>query len=170
MHELVFLVGCCARLERECRISVHHQLGCRVFSCIQVTSVKPQHDGFQKEDLPQLRVPTSRQPLSSSFWDPRFWSLARPTDFCYGDGVWGLDIRHIPLDVPEWIEMLFRREELEYDVPGDETPYRAAPINRFRASWYDLHLLASFWRITETAKSIHTFMKTPGAFSFCKDC
>ena len=30
----------------------------------------------------QLRVPTTRQPYS--WWDPKYWSVARPTDFCYG--------------------------------------------------------------------------------------
>ena len=37
----------------------------------------------------RLRVPTSRQPLS--WWDPRYWPSARPTDWCYGDCVWGLE-------------------------------------------------------------------------------
>ena len=73
------------------------------------------------------------------------------------------------MSVPTWIDVLFRREELEYDVEEGEN-YKASEINRFRVSWYDLHLFASFWRVTETTKSIHTFMKTPGAFSFTKDC
>ena len=40
----------------------------------------------------------------------------------------------------------------------------AAGINRFRASWQVLHILHSFWRVTETTKSVHTFLKTPCAF------
>ena len=58
---------------------------------------------------------------------------------------------------------------MEYDRAEDKEPYKAAAINRFRSSWYDIHLFASFWRITETAQSIHTFMKTPGAYRFAKD-
>ena len=46
--------------------------------------------------------------------------------------------------------------------------YVARPINRFRDSWYVLHLGASFWRVTETTKSVHTWLKTPGAFTYTK--
>ena len=65
--------------------------------------------------------------------------------------------------------MLWRREEAEYDVEEGEN-YVAAPINRFRASWYDLHLFTSFWRVTETTSSVHTFMKTPGAYGYARKC
>jgi hypothetical protein len=59
---------------------------------------------------------------------------------------------------------------MEYAMPEDEQPYAAAPINRFRTSWYDLHLTSSFWRVTETTKSVHTFMKTPGAYAYASAC
>ena len=65
--------------------------------------------------------------------------------------------------------MLWRREEAEYDVEEGEN-YVAAPINRFRRSWYDLHILASFWRVTETTSSVHTFLKTPGAYGYARNC
>ena len=55
---------------------------------------------------------------------------------------------------------------MEYDVDGDADKYHAEPINRFRSCWYIRHLVHSFWRVTETTKSVHTFMKTPGAFSY----
>ena len=55
-------------------------------------------------------------------------------------------------------------------MPDDEVKYEAAGINRFRSSWYDIHLLQSFWRVTETTKSVHTFMKTPGAFGYTRAC
>jgi hypothetical protein len=110
----------------------------------------------------QLRVPTSRK--ACSWWKPDFWSIARPTDFCYGDCVWGFfGSQPVSLTIAEWINMLWRREEAEYDAEEGEH-YEAAAINRFRRSWYDLHLLCSFWRVTETTSSVHTFMKTPGAF------
>ena len=41
--------------------------------------------------------------------------------------------------------MLWFREELEYTIDGEEEKYTAAGINRFRESWYALHLVASFW-------------------------
>ena len=31
-----------------------------------------------------------------------------------------------------------------------------------------LHILHSFWRVTETTKSVHTFLKTPGAFGMAR--
>ena len=104
----------------------------------------------------RLRVPTSRK--AENMWNPGFWSIARPTDFCYGDCVWGLnsDKQPVPLSIIEWEGMILRREELEYDMPGDEEKYEAAAINRFRETWYDIHLLSSFWRVSETTKSIHT--------------
>ena len=126
----------------------------------------PAHQDDSRPDGPgvraQLRVPTLRQPLS--WWSPTYWPSARPTEFCYGDCVWGLEGDGPPLDVADWIQVLLRREELEYTLPGEQETYRAAPVNRFRLSWPVLHILHSFWRVTETTKSIHTFLKTPGAF------
>ena len=37
--------------------------------------------------LAQVRVRTTRQ--AETWWNPRYWFIARPTDFCYGDCVWG---------------------------------------------------------------------------------
>ena len=36
----------------------------------------------------QLRVPHARQPVS--WWNPRYWTMACPTIWEYGDCVWGL--------------------------------------------------------------------------------
>ena len=111
-------------------------------------------------------MPTTRQ--AYTWWDPKFWSIARPTDFCYGDCAWGLENQPHPLSVIEWIIVLMRREELEYSLPGDAEVYEAAKVNRFRCSWHVLHLLHSFWRVTETTKSVHTALKTPGTFAFAR--
>ena len=119
----------------------------------------------------QLRVPTTRQPYT--WWDPKYWTIARPTDWCYGDCVWGLENQPVPLIVIDWITVLYRREEMEYSLPEEESKgefFEAAPINRFRTSWYDIHLTNSFWRVTETSKSVHTFMKTPDAYGYAKAC
>ena len=52
----------------------------------------------------QLGVPTSRKP--ESWWSPDFWSIARPTDFCYGDCVWGFfGLQPVTLAIHEWINM-----------------------------------------------------------------
>ena len=139
----------------------------------------PAEDGQRKA---RLRVPTSRK--AESWWNPKYWSIARPTDFCYGDCSWGLG--QLPPDgdadpqkqkearlcfsVAHFIKNLLTREEMEYDVPGDEEKYVARPISRFRSSWYDVHLLCSFWRVTETTNSTYSFMKTPGAFGAARAC
>ena len=113
-----------------------------------------------------LQVPTTRN--AETWWNPAYWSIARPTDFCYGDCVWGLENQPVYLSVVEWIQLLYRREELEYSMPGDKEPYVASPVNRFRSSWYDIHLSSSFWRVTETTKSVHSFMKTPRAYGYAQ--
>ncbi|CAK0863360.1 unnamed protein product [Prorocentrum cordatum] len=139
----------------------------------------PGPDGQRKA---RLRVPTSRK--AESWWNPKYWSIARPTDFCYGDCAWGLG--QLPPDgdedpqkqkearlcfsVAHFIKNLLTREEMEYDVPADDEKYVARPISRFRSSWYDVHLLCSFWRVTETTNSTYTFMKTPGAFGAARAC
>ena len=127
----------------------------------------------------RLRVPTSKR--AESWWNPRYWSIARPTDFCYGDRAWGIGASPPHGDGPqkeethcfsvgEFIKNVFTREEMEYDVPGDKEKYVATATNRFRDTWYDVHLLHSFWRVTETTKSVHSFMKTPGAFGMTRAC
>ena len=118
--------------------------------------------------LAQLRVPTSRK--ACSWWNPTFWSIARPTDYCYGDCVpFFFGSQPVSLSVPEYINLWWRREEMEYDVEEGEN-YVAAAINRFRRSWYDLHIQTSLWRATETTSSIHTFLKTPGAYGYARNC
>ena len=82
--------------------------------------------------------------------------------------MWGVDGQPVPLSAVVWINVLLRREELEYGVPGDAEPYTAAKVNRFRASWHVLHLLHSFWRVTETTRSVHTYLKTLGAFGMAR--
>ncbi|CAK0838914.1 unnamed protein product [Prorocentrum cordatum] len=128
----------------------------------------------------RLRLPTSRK--AESWWNPKYWSTARPTDFCYEDCAWGLG--QLPPDgdedpqkqkegrlcfsVAHFINSFHTREEMEYDVSADEEKSR--PISRFRSSRYDVHLLSSFWRVTETTNSTYTFMKTPGAFGAARAC
>ena len=52
----------------------------------------------------QLRVPSSTR--AESWWSPDFWSIARPTDFCYGDCVWGFfGLQPVTLAIHEWINM-----------------------------------------------------------------
>ena len=147
---------------------------------IQALTRKPVEEAADDDVLPDasqprttavLRVPTNRK--AETWWNPEYWPIARPTDFCYGDCVWGMEHQKLPLSVIDWIVRLYRLEEMEYSLPDEEIAeelFEAAPINRFRSSWYDLHLTHSFWRVTETSKSVHTFMKTPGAYGYAKAC
>ena len=83
---------------------------------------------------------------------------------------WGLKGQGEPLSVIEWERNLLRREELEYTLPGEDDQYVATATSRFRDSWYDLHLLSSFWRVTETTKSVLSCMKTPGFYAASRAC
>ena len=84
--------------------------------CKRVSVFSPQAAGSA-----QLRVPTTRQ--AYTWWDPKYWSVARPTDFCYGDCVWGLDNQPVPLSIIEWLCALFRREELECTLEDEPEEY-----------------------------------------------
>ena len=70
----------------------------------------------------------------------------------------------------EWERNVLRREEMEYTLPDEKEAYVAKATSRFRDSWYNIHLLSSFWRVTETTKSVHTSMKTPGFFAASRAC
>ena len=74
------------------------------------------------------------------------------------------------ISVFEFTKNLFLREEMEYDAPGDSKKYVAKATNRFRYTWYIVHLLHSCWRVTETTKSVHSFMKIPNAFGMARAC
>ena len=57
------------------------------------------------------------------------------------------------------------REEMEYDVPGDRTPFRVrgsdkeAEVNRFAGDWVTLHLFATIYWLTERHQSGFAFLK-----------
>ena len=65
----------------------------------------------------KLVVPMTRR--AESWWLPTFWSIARPTDFVYGDCAWGLECAPVWLSVSDWLTNVVRREELEYDMIDD---------------------------------------------------
>ncbi|CAK0819316.1 unnamed protein product, partial [Prorocentrum cordatum] len=58
--------------------------------------------------------------------------------------------------------------ELEYTLTGEEGPYVATKVNRFRCSWQVLHLMHSFWRVAETTRSVHAALNMPGVFGLTK--
>ena len=118
------------------------------------------------QTLPKLQVPRSTTPLS--LWDWRVWSQARPGLWRYGDGG-NLDPRRtVPLLTQEWMVCLCLREELEYDLHTDTTPFRvcenaAEPeVNRFAGDWITLHLFATLFFLTERHQSAFAFLKNGG--------
>ena len=56
-----------------------------------------------------LRVPTGIMPLG--WYDPKYWSKTRPTEFYYGDCVWGLDEQEEPPSISElaWMHGCLQR-------------------------------------------------------------
>ena len=76
-----------------------------------------------------LLLPTGK-PLPQ--WDGRSW-VACFVQWFFGDATWNLD-RDEPLLFEEWASMLQNREELQYDLPDDTTPYQARPRSRFMES------------------------------------
>ena len=89
----------------------------------------------------------------------------------YGDAG-NLDPRRTaPLLTHEWITCLCLREEMEYDVDGDETPevpFRVRAdssepeVNRFAQDWITLHLFATLFYLTERHQSAFAFLKNGG--------
>ena len=89
----------------------------------------------------------------------------------YGDAG-NLDPRRtVPLLTHEWITCLCLREEMEYDVDGDETPevpFRVRAnssepeVNRFAQDWITLHLFATLFYLTERHQSAFAFLKNGG--------
>ena len=102
-------------------------------------------DASASEQRPRpCTAPRAHHPTSRILVESRYWSIARPTDFCYGDCVCGCEKQSLPLSVLNWQQYVLRREEQEYDMPDDEVKYEAAGVNRFRSSWHDIHLLQCF--------------------------
>ena len=84
---------------------------------------QPEIPPVNTDTVPLLEVPRGRVPLS--LWNWQIWSMARPTLWIWGDAGNLYPQRDPPLLTDEWIACMNLREELEYDVPGDETPFCA---------------------------------------------
>ena len=97
--------------------------------------------------MPHLRQPRGSTPLS--YWDWRIWAMARPTLWRFGDAANLYPDRETLLTLLEWMCCLLVREEMEYDLPTDKTPFRVRSdasepeINRFAGDWVTLHIFSS---------------------------
>ena len=99
----------------EARLPLSDPSQCGDAGVPQAGAGKADADPGGNQPAARLRVPSTRKALS--WWSQTFWPEARPTEFCYGDTVWGmLDRQPKPLEPTDWMNMLWRREELEYDV------------------------------------------------------
>ena len=59
------------------------------------------------------------------------------------------------------------REELEYDVPGDEQPFCAhedssMAINRFQGDWVAQHMFSTLFFLSERQQATYGFLKNGG--------
>ena len=77
--------------------------------------------------IPLLQVPRGDKPLS--LWDWQIWSMAMPCLFTYGDAANLYPDRETPLLTTEWIACLMLREELQYQVEGEEAPCNLSLIH-----------------------------------------
>ena len=121
----------------------------------------PGEDAPSHETLsPRLVVPTRRQALS--LFDHEVWTKMSPVCFWYGDACWGHPRRPLPLSVAEFVEMLLRREELDYRTPSEiaANVVRKLPgENRFRldCNYPVLHVLRTFWDLHHKIRSVYSF-------------
>lgn len=122
--------------------------------------------GAEPETVPHLEVPRGSMPLSLFDW--WVWSQARPGLWRYGDAG-NLDPkRTVPLLTHEWIACLCVREEMEYHLETDTTPFkvredpREPEVNRFASDWITLHLFATLFYLTERHQSSFAFLKNGG--------
>ena len=122
------------------------------------------------QTLPKLEVPRDATPLSLFDW--RVWSKARPNLWRYGDGG-NLDPkRTVPLLTYEWISCLCLREEMEYDLETDTTPFRVcdedsneSEVNRFASDWITLHLFQTLYYLqVRRIKRTRVEHQRPGLF------
>ena len=124
---------------------------------------------FEKNAQPQsstggrLIVPTGTKPLSLFDW--QFWTKFDPVKWWYGDCCWGHPQRPRKYDIPYFVEMCLRREELEYSTAEEETrqePYQAPPINRWRNDHKALHIMRTVWGMDSKIKSVYAYTHRPG--------
>ena len=95
--------------------------------------------------------------------------MARPSLWRYGDGANLSPGRETFLTLNEWMCCLLLREEMEYDLPGEEPgSFRARAnesepaINRFAQDWVVLHLFSSMRVLASQQESTHAFLKNGG--------
>ena len=144
---------------------------CRAGNDLRSSQEPPGADAARRA---QLRALTSRE--AESWWNPKHWLIARPTDGRHGDRARGVGQlppigdaepkeqknERLCFSAAHFIRNLRPQEEMEHEVPGDEEQCVADGANRFRQTWRDAHLLHFFWRATLTTNSALTFMKRPG--------
>ena len=112
-------------------------------------------------------MPPGSAPLFLCDW--QIWTQARPTQWRHGDAG-NLDPRRAaaPLLVYELITAMCFREEMEYDLESDTTPFRdrrdddAPEVNRFAGDCTTLHLFAILFWLTERHQSAFSFLKNGG--------
>ena len=106
----------------------------------------------------RILVPGSRRPLS--FFDWQMWPMAFPREFRIGDIGYGLH-RPATQTYQMWAECLITRDELEYTLPGEQTPYVAAATSRYQTTAV-LFVLYGVGRQMMQIVSAREFFQRPG--------
>ncbi|MCH1597093.1 MAG: hypothetical protein L7S71_02540, partial [Pseudomonadales bacterium] len=122
--------------------------------------VTVQKDKEQQSPMEALAVPTGH-PLT--IFDPTSFPAAY-TEFLFGDCVPFLK-RATPVTAQQVFDALPNREELEYALEGDTSPYRASDRSRWDTPEFYL-VFASFLRALKLCQSVKASMDRPG---FVKD-
>ena len=90
--------------------------------------------------------------------------MARPTLWRFGDAGNLYPERETPLTLLEWMACMLVREEMEYDCPGDQIPFRVRAagsgpeVNRFAGDWVTLHIFSSLRVLASQQESSHAFL------------
>ena len=110
----------------------------------------------------RLIVPTGKKPLS--FFDWQYWTKFDPVRWWYADCCWGHPGRPTPYDIPYFVEMCLRKEELEYSTESEMTCqkiYKAPPINRWRNNHKSLHMFRTVWSMDAKIKGAYLHASRP---------
>ena len=120
----------------------------------------------EPDTFANLHVPRGSEPLS--LWNWKVWAQARPTLWRSGAACNLYPWRPVPLLTHAWITCMCLREEMEYSLDDDETPFRARAsdaepeVNRFADDWITLHLFSTLFYLTERHQSAFAFLKNGG--------
>ena len=139
--------------------------------CAKVVHLQNTPEPPEKEPVPsnagttggRLIVPTGKKPLS--FFEWQYWTKFDPVRWWYADCSWGHPGRPTPYDIPWFVDMCMRKEELEYSMHHEiesQNLYKAPPVNRWRNDHKSLHMFRTVWSMDAKIKRAYMNANRPG--------